>query len=186
MNFEIISKCLGNSLERVLYGAESPIYYIKNPNDLGLIAEFLKKSGLTQFKQLIYMTAVDYPKRFNRFEAVYHFLSLSNNTRIFLKFPIADGNFLLSLTSLYPAANWYEREIWDMFGIGFENHPDLRRILTDYGFNGHPLRKDFPLTGYLEVQYKESEKRVVHTPVELTQAYRNFQFQSPWETSEKF
>lgn len=184
MNFETISKCLGNSIERVLVGPESPIYYVKNSNDLVLIAEFLNKSGLTQYKQLIFITAIDYPKRLHRFEAVYTFLSVSCNTRLTLKCAVADGEFLSSLTSLYPAANWYEREVWDMFGIGFENHPDLRRILTDYGFLGHPLRKDFPLTGYLEVQYKESEKRVVQTPVQLTQAYRNFQFQSPWETSE--
>ena len=182
MNFEKISKCLGSSVELVLEGSESPILYIKNPRDLELVAEFLNKSSLTQYKQLIYFTAVDYPKRSNRFEAVYQLLSVCKNSRLTLKCALSDGEFLTSLTSLYPAANWYEREVWDMFGIVFSNHPDLRRILTDYGFDGHPLRKDFPLTGYSEVQYKESEKRVVQTPVELTQAYRNFQFQSPWES----
>jgi len=186
MNFEIISKCLGNSIERVLVGPESPIYYVKNSNDLVLIAEFLNKSGLTQYKQLIFITAIDYPKRLHRFEAVYNFLSVSCNTRLTLKCAVADGEFLSSLTSLYPAANWYEREVWDMFGIFFLNQANITRLLTDYGFQGYPLRKDFPLTGFTESRYNLIQSRVVYENVELAQEYRVFDYMSPWENLQQF
>ena len=185
MNFEIISKCLGNSLFQVLTASDTPVYYIKNCIHLPLVVNFLKNSILGRYKVLILCTAVDYPKSRNRFELVYNLLSLQTNSRLILKCSVAESDLVPSLTFFYPVANWYEREIWDMFGIVFKDHSDLRRILTDYGFQGHPLRKDFPLTGYIEVQYKESEKRVVQTPVQLKQAYRNFQFQSPWESSDK-
>jgi NADH-quinone oxidoreductase subunit C len=127
------------------------------------------------------LTAVDYPTRAPRFDVVTHILSPKHNRRIRIKAAIDEDQPIESLTSLYPAADWYERETYDLFGIIFSDHPDLRRILTDYGFSGHPLRKDFPMTGYVEVRYNDEEKRVVYEPVHLNQAYRSFDFLSPWE-----
>ncbi len=127
------------------------------------------------------LTAVDYPVRGKRFDVVIHLLSPKHNRRIRIKVPTDEGVPVPSLTGLYPAANWYEREAYDLFGIIFSGHPDLRRILTDYGFDGHPLRKDFPMTGYVEVRYDETQKRVVYEPVQLTQEFRTFDFLSPWE-----
>ncbi len=145
------------------------------------ICQFLKNHSTTQFKMLVDVTAVDYPARSQRFEVVYHFLSLQQNQRLRVKVDLEEASSLDSVTSLYPSANWFERETWDMFGIYFLNHPDLRRILTDYGFEGHPLRKDFPLTGYVEFKYDETKKRVISEPVELAQQFRSFEFRSPWE-----
>lgn len=133
------------------------------------------------FQQLIDITAVDYPSKTQRFEIVYHLLSLSKNIRIRIKINIEEGASIPTATQVYSCANWYEREIWDLFGIAFSEHPDLRRILTDYNFSGHPLRKDFPLTGYTQVRYCEEENRVVYEPVYLQQEYRSFDFLSPWE-----
>jgi len=127
------------------------------------------------------LTAVDYPLREKRFDVVVHLLSPKHNLRVRIKVPTEEGVPIPSLTGLYPAANWYEREAYDLFGIVFSAHPDLRRILTDYGFEGHPMRKDFPMTGYVEVRYDEQQKRVVYEPVELTQEFRTFDFLSPWE-----
>lgn len=146
---------------------------------------FLKNHINTQFKILIDVTAVDYPSRAFRFEIVYNLLSVSYNTRIRIKTCIDETTPVASVTELYSSAGWWEREVWDMFGIFFSNHPDLRRILTDYGFQGHPLRKDFPLTGFVEVRYDDSEKRVINEPVEITQEFRYFDFSSPWEQIEK-
>ena len=146
---------------------------------------FLKNHINTQFKVLIDVTAVDYPTRALRFEIVYNLLSVSYNARIRIKTCIDETTTIASVTELYSAAGWWEREVWDMFGIFFSNHPDLRRILTDYGFQGHPLRKDFPLTGFVEVRYDDSEKRVINEPVEITQEFRYFDFSSPWEQIEK-
>ncbi|MBN8649304.1 MAG: NADH-quinone oxidoreductase subunit C [Caulobacterales bacterium] len=133
------------------------------------------------FSTLIDITAVDYPENVQRFEIVYHLLSMNNNIRVRVKTAIKDGQSIQSAVEIWPVANWFEREVFDMYGVLFENHPDLRRILTDYGFEGHPLRKDFPLTGYQEVRYDEEQKRVVYEPVKLVQEFRNFDFLSPWE-----
>jgi len=146
---------------------------------------FLKNHINTQFKVLIDITAVDYPSRALRFEIVYNLLSISYNARIRIKTCIDETTPVASVTELYSSAGWWEREVWDMFGIFFSNHPDLRRILTDYGFQGHPLRKDFPLTGFVEVRYDDSEKRVINEPVEITQEFRYFDFSSPWEQIER-
>ncbi|MDN5787745.1 NADH-quinone oxidoreductase subunit C [Pseudorhodobacter sp.] len=147
---------------------------------LGLV-EFLKNDPNAQFSTLVDITAVDYPERAARYDVVYHFLSMYQNTRIRLKLAVRADEMVASITPVHPSANWFEREVFDMFGILFTGHPDLRRILTDYGFRGHPLRKDFPTTGYTEVRYDEVEKRVVYEPVTLVQEYRQFDFMSPWE-----
>ena len=142
--------------------------------------EFIKNNKVLMFKQLIDITAVDYPARTNRFTVVYNLLSLVHNLRIRVKVEIEENQMLESIVALYPAANFFEREVWDLFGIKFANHPDLRRILTDVGFEGHPLRKDFPITGFMEVIYDEEQEAVVYKPVELIQAYRDFDYQNPW------
>ena len=141
----------------------------------------LKTNPNTKFKQLIDITAVDYPEREKRFKLVYLFLSHENNKRIKVDFFIKENNSVTSITSIFPSSNWMEREVFDMYGVSFDSHPDLRRILTDYGFEGYPLRKDFPLTGHTEVRYSESKKKVITEPVKLDQDYRNFDFESPWE-----
>ena len=146
---------------------------------------FLKNHTNTQFKMLIDITAVDYPSRSSRFEVVYQLLSIHYNARIRVKTNVDELTPIESVSSLFPSANWFERETWDMFGICFLNHPDLRRILTDYGFEGHPLRKDFPVSGYVEFRYHDSKKRVISEPVELAQEFRYFDFVSPWELIEK-
>ena len=144
-------------------------------------ADFLKSDTTCKFSTLIDITAVDYPDREARFEVVYHFLSMYQNHRIRVKIAVREEDMVPSLVEVHAGANWFEREVFDMFGILFSGHPDLRRILTDYGFRGHPLRKDFPTTGYTEVRYDEALKRVVYEPVSLVQEYRQFDFMSPWE-----
>ncbi|WP_099823811.1 NADH-quinone oxidoreductase subunit C [Oceaniglobus indicus] len=146
--------------------------------------DFLKTDRTCRFSTLIDITAVDYPARDARFDIVYHFLSMYQNQRIRLKVACREDDMIPSIISVHPSANWFEREVFDMFGVLFSGHPDLRRILTDYGFRGHPLRKDFPTTGYTEVRYDEAEKRVVYEPVSLVQEYRQFDFMSPWEGAE--
>jgi len=146
--------------------------------------EFLKCNSNCKFSTLIDITAVDYPSAAKRFEVVYHFLSMYLNHRIRIKTQVSDSEIVPSITEQYPSANWFEREVFDMYGILFSDHPDLRRILTDYGFRGHPLRKDFPTTGYTECRYDEEAKRVVYEPVSLVQEYRQFDFMSPWEGAE--
>lgn len=145
------------------------------------LVDFLKRDALCMFEMMIDVCGVDYPERSQRFEVVYHFLSMRMNQRIRVKVSTDEETAVPSITELHPSANWFEREAFDMYGIRFAGHPDMRRILTDYGFEGYPLRKDFPLTGYTEVRYDDLEKRIVHEPVELTQEYRNFDFLSPWE-----
>ena len=145
---------------------------------------FLKKNNSTKFRQLIDITAVDYIGSENRFKMIYLFLSHEYNLRINLTFNINENEVVNSLTKIFPSANWMEREVFDMYGIKFNDHPDLRRILTDYGFSGHPLRKDFPITGHSEVRYSEEKKKVVYEPVKLEQNYRNFDYSSPWEGTE--
>ena len=145
------------------------------------VLTFLRDDGNCQFAQLIDITAVDWPQREKRFDVVYHLLSLKLNQRIRVKLQADEENPVASVTGVFSSAGWYEREVWDMFGVMFSGHPDLRRILSDYGFEGHPLRKDFPLTGYVEVRYDTAQKRVVYEPVQLTQEFRRFDFLSPWE-----
>ena len=149
--------------------------------DLISVVQFLKSNENCKFKQLIDIAGVDYPENEKRFELVYLFLSHENNLRIKLLVRFELNQSISSLTKIFPSANWMEREVFDMYGIKFKNHPDLRRILTDYGFKGHPLRKDFPLTGFNEVRYSEKDKKVIYEPVKLEQNYRNFDFESPWE-----
>ena len=145
------------------------------------IIHFIKDHPNTNFDVLVDICAVDYPKRAKRFEIVYQFLSISLNLRIKLKLGIKDNEVVPSISKIYSCSNWYEREIWDLFGISFENHPDLRRILTDYDFEGFPLRKDFPLTGFVQVRYDDEKKQVIQEPVKLDQEYRDFDNLSPWE-----
>lgn len=149
------------------------------------LAEFLKTDSNCQFATLIDITAVDYPGREHRFDVVYHLLSMELNHRIRVKVAAGEDDPVPSIVSVYPAANWFEREVFDMYGILFSGHPDLRRILTDYGFQGHPLRKDFPVTGYTEVRYDERQKKVVYEPVSLVQEFRQFDFMSPWEGADQ-
>jgi len=148
------------------------------------LVRFLKSDENCRFSSLVDITAVDYPARKARFDVVYHFLSMYRNQRIRLKVAVREDEMVPSITAEHPSANWFEREVFDMFGILFSGHPDLRRILTDYGFRGYPLRKDFPTTGYTEVRYDEAAKRVVYEPVSLVQEYRQFDFMSPWEGAE--
>ena len=149
--------------------------------DLIDVVQFLKLNEKCKFRQLIDIAGVDYPEDEKRFELVYLFLSHEHNTRIKLLIKFQLSQTINSITKIFPSANWMEREVFDMYGIKFKNHPDLRRILTDYGFKGHPLRKDFPLTGFNEVRYSEKDKKVIYEPVKLEQNYRNFDFESPWE-----
>ena len=151
------------------------------PSQLVAFVEFLKSDQNCKFSSLVDITAVDYPGRAKRFDVIYHFLSMYQNQRIRLRVSIREDEMVPSIIDIHPSANWFEREVFDMFGILFSGHPDLRRILTDYGFRGFPLRKDFPTTGYTEVRYDEAQKRVVYEPVKLVQEYRQFDFMSPWE-----
>ncbi len=152
-----------------------------NVDNLIEVIQFLKSNDKCKFRQLVDIAGVDYPEEEKRFQLVYLFLSHEYNFRIKVLIQFENKQIINSLTKIFPSANWMEREVFDMYGIKFKNHPDLRRILTDYGFKGHPLRKDFPLTGFNEVRYSEKEKKVIYEPVKLEQNYRNFDFESPWE-----
>ncbi|MER9405837.1 NADH-quinone oxidoreductase subunit C [Mesorhizobium caraganae] len=151
------------------------------PGDLIDVATFLRDDPRCQFISIIDVCGADYPSRIKRFDVVYHLLSPKQNLRIRIKVQADEETLVPSLTSVYPGADWFERETYDLYGVLFSGHPDLRRILTDYGFEGHPLRKDFPLTGFVEVRYDDEAKRVIYEPVELKQEFRNFDFLSPWE-----
>ena len=157
------------------------LYLNIDTKDLIDVTLFIKNNEKTKFRQLIDITVVDHPENFQRFKVVYLFLSHQFNQRIILSYLINENEVVSSLTSIFPAANWMEREVFDMYGVKFKDHPDLRRILTDYGFEGHPLRKDFPLTGHTEVRYSEELKKVIKEPVKLEQNFRNFDYESPWE-----
>ena len=159
----------------------SQIYITVDSEDIVDVILFLKNNEKTKFRQLIDITAVDYPQNEKRFKLVYLFLSHEYNSRLILECNINEDEIVSTITNIYPAANWMEREVFDMYGVKFKNHPDLRRILTDYGFEGYPLRKDFPLTGHNEVRYSEDNKKVIYEPVKLEQNYRNFDYDSPWE-----
>ena len=157
------------------------LYLNINCKDLKDVLVFLKNNSATKFRQLVDITAVDYPEENQRFALIYLLLSHEFNSRIVLNYSINENELIQSITDIFPSANWMEREVFDMYGIKFKDHPDLRRILTDYNFTGFPLRKDFPLTGHNEVRYSEEEKKVVYEPVKLEQNYRNFDYESPWE-----
>ena len=157
------------------------IYIEIDKEDLIDVTLFIKTNKDTKFRQLIDITVVDYPEQSQRFKVVYLFLSHEFNQRILLSYFINENELIPSLTKIFPSANWMEREVFDMYGIKFKEHPDLRRILTDYGFEGYPLRKDFPLTGHVEVRYSEDNKKVIYEKVKLEQNYRNFDYESPWE-----
>ena len=157
------------------------LYITIDSEDLIDVTLHIKNNENTKFRQLIDITVVDYTENTQRFKVVYLFLSHEFNQRIILSYLISENEVISSLTPIYPAANWMEREVFDMYGVKFKDHPDLRRILTDYDFEGHPLRKDFPLTGHTEVRYSEDQKKVIKEPVKLEQNYRNFDYESPWE-----
>ncbi len=175
INSELSSKILSSNID-----FHELIFQI-SPNELIEVIQFLKFDDRLKFKQLIDIAAIDYPNEEKRFEIVYLLLSLENNLRVKVSIKFDVNDKIPSITKIFPSANWMEREVFDMYGIKFINHPDLRRILTDYNFKGHPLRKDFPLTGFNEVRYSEKEKKVIYEPVKLEQNYRNFDFNSPWE-----
>jgi len=175
INSELTSK-INNS--KIQY---NQIYLNINEEYLSDVVMFLKTNNETKFRQLIEITAVDFPEKDKRFKMVYLLLSHENNIRILIDFYIKENEIVSSLSSIFPSANWMEREVFDMYGISFKNHPDLRRILTDYNFEGYPLRKDFPLTGHKEVRYSQDKKKVVYEDVKLEQNYRNFDYESPWE-----
>jgi NADH-quinone oxidoreductase subunit C len=175
INSELTTKIKGSEIKH------NQLYINIDSEDIIDVSLFLKSDKHTKFRQLIDITVVDYPEKTQRFKVVYLFLSHEFNQRIILSYSINENEVIQSLTSLYPSANWMEREVFDMYGVKFKDHPDLRRILTDYEFEGHPLRKDFPLTGNTEVRYSEDQKKVIKEPVKLEQNYRNFDYESPWE-----
>ena len=175
-----INSELGTKIKKTEIKHEQ-IYVEIDREDLIDVTLFMKTNKDMQFRQLIDITVVDYPEQTQRFKIVYLFLSHEFNKRMVLSYFINENELISSLTSIFPAANWMEREVFDMYGVNFKDHPDLRRILTDYGFEGHPLRKDFPLTGHSEVRYSEEKKKVVKESVKLEQNYRNFDYESPWE-----
>ena len=175
INSELSSKILNSAIRNEELLIET------SDNDLVEVVQFLKTNENCKFKQLIDIAGVDYPENEKRFELIYLFLSHENNTRIKLLTKFVIDQTINSITKIFPSANWMEREVFDMYGVKFKNHPDLRRILTDYGFKGYPLRKDFPLSGFNEVRYSEKDKKVIYEPVKLEQNYRNFDFESPWE-----
>jgi NADH-quinone oxidoreductase subunit C len=179
---------LGENIKSALGGAVTGVSLSRGeltldvaPADILKVMAHLQDDAACDFKILVDICGNDWPQRAKRFDIVYHLLSLTKNQRIRIKAQIGEGEAIPSIISLYPAANWFEREAFDMYGIAFAEHPDLRRILTDYGFSGYPLRKDFPLTGYVELRYDEELKRVVYQPVKLVQEFRDFDFMSPWE-----
>ena len=175
INSELSSKIKSSSIDN------DELLIEVDEKDIVDVVQFLKSNENCKFKQLIDIAGVDYPDNEKRFELVYLFLSHENNLRIKILIKFEIDQSINSLTKIFPSANWMEREVFDMYGIKLRNHPDLRRILTDYGFKGHPLRKDFPLTGFNEVRYSEKDKKVIYEPVKLEQNYRNFDFESPWE-----
>ena len=175
INSELSSKILNSVIEN------NELMIELGDKELINVINFLKSNDLCKFRQLIDIAGIDYPEEEKRFKLIYLFLSHENNLRIKISINFEMTKQIPSITKIFPSANWMEREVFDMYGIKFKNHPDLRRILTDYGFKGHPLRKDFPLTGFNEVRYSEKEKKVIYEPVKLEQNYRNFDFESPWE-----
>ena len=183
-NIEDLEKFLNSELNTKIqssYIKHKQIYIKIDDQNLSDVILFLKTNSKSKFRQLIDITAVDFPEKELRFKLIYLLLSHELNHRIIIEMEIKDKEIIQSITSIFPSANWMEREVFDMYGIEFKDHPDLRRILTDYGFEGHPLRKDFPLTGHNEVRYSNENKKVIYEPVKLEQNYRNFDYESPWE-----
>jgi len=183
-NLEDLEKIINSELTTKINNSKikhDQLYINIDEKNLMDVIFFLKTNSESKFRQLIEITAVDYPEKDRRFNVVYLLLSHENNKRIIVDYNIKENEVVSSITSIFPSANWMEREVFDMYGIEFKNHPDLRRILTDYGFKGYPLRKDFPLTGHNEVRYSEEEKKVIYETVKLEQNYRNFDYESPWE-----
>ena len=181
---ELVASKVGDALEGHAINDMGELTLHVKAEKLVDIVELLKTNQQLKFSTLIDITAVDYPGRAKRFDMVYHFLSMYTNQRVRLKAAVAEDEIVPSISEVHPSANWFEREVFDMYGIMFSGHPDLRRILTDYGFRGYPLRKDFPTTGYVEMRFDEVEKRCVYEPVQLVQEYRQFDFMSPWEGAE--
>ena len=184
INLEDLEKKINSELTTKIKESKikhNQLYVTINSEDLLDVILLIKTNKNIKFRQLIDITAVDYPENQKRFKIVYLLLSHEFNQRIILNYFISENEKISSLTKIFPSANWMEREVFDMYGIKFNDHPDMRRILTDYGFEGHPLRKDFPLTGHNEVRYSEDEKKVIYEPVKLEQNYRNFDYESPWE-----
>ena len=179
LNEFLLSNCSEDIISSVIEHNHLTITIVFS--SLEKITSLMKINNVCQFRTLIDITAIDYPEQEERFCLVYHYLSMHQNIRIRIKSFVKEEQIVPSITNLFPSANWFEREVFDMYGILFSNHPDMRRILTDYGFQGHPLRKDFPTTGYLELRYDQEKKKVIYEPVKLTQEYRNFDFMSPWE-----
>lgn len=177
---DYIEEELEKSVSKYVFEKDELVVYT-TPKSLDRVLHFLRDDKETRFEILVDVTAVDYPEREQRFDVVYTLLSMKQNHRIRVKISADEETLIPTITSIYSSAGWFEREVWDMYGIMFDGHPDLRRILTDYGFEGHPQRKDFPLTGYVELRYDEELKRVVYEPVKLTQDFRNFDYLSPWE-----
>ena len=183
-NLEDLEKKINSELTTKINSTKikhNQLYIEIDKEDLIDVTLFVKTNQETKFRQLIDITVVDYPEQTQRFKVVYLFLSHEFNQRVIVSYFISENEVISSITSIYPSANWMEREVFDMYGVNFKDHPDLRRILTDYGFEGHPLRKDFPLTGHLEVRYSEEHKKVIKEEVKLEQNYRNFDYESPWE-----
>ena len=183
-NLNKVEKLINSELSSKISGSEikfGELLFKTSVSEITEVIKFLKLENKLRFKQLIDIAAIDYPNEEKRFELVYLLLSVENNMRLKISIKFETNEKVPSIVKIFPSANWMEREIFDMYGIKFINHPDLRRILTDYNFKGHPLRKDFPLTGFNEVRYSEKEKKVVYEPVKLEQNYRNFDFSSPWE-----
>ena len=179
-----VEKLINSELSNKIYGSEikfEELLFKTSVSEIIEVIKFLKLDDRFKFTQLIDIAAIDYPNDEKRFELVYLLLSIENNIRVKISIKFELNEKIPSIVKIFPSANWMEREIFDMYGIKFTNHPDLRRILTDYNFKGHPLRKDFPLTGFNEVRYSEKEKKVIYEPVKLEQNYRNFDFSSPWE-----
>ncbi len=179
-----LEKNVNSGLATKIKSSEIKFNYLTIEIEIEEIIEvilFLKTNEKCKFRQLTDITAVDYPRKEKRFKLVYLLLSHENNHRLIINSNIKEKTIVPSITKIFPSANWMEREVFDMYGITFKDHPDLRRILTDYGFEGHPLRKDFPLTGYKEVRYSEDQKKVIYESVKLEQNYRNFDFESPWQ-----
>ena len=181
---EVISQAITSQLADAIVGhviAHGELTVSVKAADIVRVATFLRDDPRCEFRSIIDITAVDWPSRENRFDVVYHFLSPTKNERVRVKLEVDEATPVASLIDVFPGANWFEREVYDLYGVLFTGHPDMRRILTDYGFEGHPLRKDFPLTGFVEVRFDDEQKRVVYNPVQLAQEFRNFDFLSPWE-----
>jgi NADH/F420H2 dehydrogenase subunit C len=183
MNMQLFIKQIVKTVPKWIHYSvysNGEVVFFVSPENLIPFLTFCRDHTHTQYKQMVDITAIDYPSRPLRFDVVYNLLTLQYNGRLRIKVAVNEVTPIPSSVVLFSSSGWWEREVWDMFGIFFSNHPDLRRILTDYGFSGHPLRKDFPLTGYVEVRYDDSEKRVLNEPVEVSQEFRYFDFQTPW------